>query len=249
MARRKRKDEEPEWTPPEFDEVDYMRREIESAKVAVVTIAWAVVGALIAYVLYIYVHPAVGFLVGVAAFGALYFLLPILGLPIKAFKTRDWLGHASIYVFSWLAFSIILLNAPFGDHTPPTIQIQAGGSVNAPYTAAVAPNSVKCTNYTGGALSFTVGTNQSMYLVFRATDNVAVRSVNATYGTNAVTPVDESGQPNGCITGSADTLFAPGTYVIRLPTGSPYVSGLVLTITAVDSSGLSSYESVTVQYS
>lgn len=249
MARRRRKDEEPEWTPPEFDEVDYMRREIESAKVAVVTIAWAVVGALIAYLLYVYVHPAVGFLVGVAAFGALYFLLPILGLPIKAFKTKDWIGHASIYLFSWLAFSIIILNPPFGDHTPPTVQIEAGGSFNGLYSAPVPANTVKCTNYTGGALTFTVQSNQSMYLVFRATDNVAVRSINVTYGTYPVTAAEMSLQPNGCITGSPDTKFAPGTYIVRLPTGSPYTSGLVLAITAIDTSGLASSESVTVQYS
>src|SRR5205823_737550 len=43
MARRKRKDDVPDWTAPEFDEVGYMRTEIGAARAAVATIAWALV--------------------------------------------------------------------------------------------------------------------------------------------------------------------------------------------------------------
>ena len=38
MARRKRKDDEPDWVAPDFDEVGYMRRELEGARAAVATI-------------------------------------------------------------------------------------------------------------------------------------------------------------------------------------------------------------------
>src|SRR2546426_8623445 len=45
MARRKRKEDEPDWVAPDFDEVGYMRRELEGARAAVATIGWAVIGA------------------------------------------------------------------------------------------------------------------------------------------------------------------------------------------------------------
>jgi len=35
MARRKRKEDEPDWVPPEFDEVGYMRQEIQGAHAAI----------------------------------------------------------------------------------------------------------------------------------------------------------------------------------------------------------------------
>src|SRR5439155_471948 len=57
MARRKRKDDVPDWSAPEFDEVGYMRTEIGAARAAVATIAWAVVGAAVSFLLYS-VHPA-----------------------------------------------------------------------------------------------------------------------------------------------------------------------------------------------
>src|SRR5213593_1429384 len=61
MARRKRKDDTPAWVAPDFDEVGFMRREIEGARAAVATIAWAIVGALVGFALYS-VLPVLAFL-------------------------------------------------------------------------------------------------------------------------------------------------------------------------------------------
>src|SRR5256885_16393076 len=121
MARRKRKDEAPDWTAPDFDEVGYMRTEIRAARAAVATIAWAVVGAVVSFLLYS-IHPALAFFAGILVGFGLYFFLPMIGISIDAFKRRDWTGHGITYFFSWLAFWILLLNSPFGDFTNPTIQ-------------------------------------------------------------------------------------------------------------------------------
>src|SRR6266699_3933850 len=77
MARRKRK-EEADWVAPDFDEVGYMRREIQGAHAAVATILWAVVGASVAFLLFS-VHPALAFLGGIAIGFGLYFILPLFG--------------------------------------------------------------------------------------------------------------------------------------------------------------------------
>src|SRR2546427_6643586 len=65
MARRKRKEDEPDWVPPEFDEVGYMRQEIQGAHAAIATIGWAVIGAVVALLLYA-VLPVLAFFAGIA---------------------------------------------------------------------------------------------------------------------------------------------------------------------------------------
>src|SRR5439155_323687 len=112
MARRKRKDEPTDWVAPDFDEVGYMRTEIQAAKTAVLTIAWAAVGAIVSFLLYS-VNAALAFFAGIAVAVGLYYVLPFLGISVKGFKRRDWTGHGITYFFSWLAFWILLLNPPF----------------------------------------------------------------------------------------------------------------------------------------
>jgi len=241
VARRKRKDEAPEWSPPEFDEVGYMRQEIAGAKVAIATVAWAGVGAIISYLLYLYVHPLVAFLVGLAVFGALSFVLPMLGVRTQGFKRRDWLGHGVTYFFSWLAFWILLLNPPFGDHTAPTLWGIEVGSYSSTGGSMPAANSVACTAVApGGSLILSVGSNDTLFLLFRATDNVAVTSVrvsmSTSLGTSDVNATLVEGQPNACLGSGTGARYAPGTYAVHVPiAGSSYFS---FQIEASDRAGL-----------
>jgi hypothetical protein len=217
VARRKRKEDEPEWTPPDFDDVGYMRKEIEGAKVAIVTILWAFVGAAVAVLLYDYVHPAVGFVLGLMTFGVLYFLLPLLGLPVAEFKRRDWISHGTIYFFSWIAFWIILLNPPFADHTPPTISSIDVSSFAATNATLPPANSTTCVSASpDSSASVSPGSNKSLLVTFRATDNVKVARVNVSVLGSAVTTYPTvtwvAGAPNAC-KGQAST-YAPGTYAV-----------------------------------
>lgn len=244
MARRKRKEDEPIWKPPEFDEVEYMRREIESAKVAVVTIAWAVVGAIIAYLLYAFVPFAgaiVGFFAGLATFGALYFVLPVLGLPIHGFKTRDWLGNFSVYFFSWLAFWILILNPPFGDHTPPTVSTIVVSSAG---STAPAAGSLICTAVSRSPMQITTGSNTTLYLLFRATDNVGVTRVAVTVNGASVSPTEVSGQSGLCSSGAYAGTFPPSTYLVTVAITT---NQFTLSVTAWDAAGLSSTGGATIQ--
>ncbi|MCI4371821.1 MAG: DUF5379 domain-containing protein, partial [Thermoplasmata archaeon] len=116
MARRNKKEDEPDWVPPDFDEVGYMRQEMQGARVAVATIGWAAVGAVVSFLLYS-VLPVLAFFAGIAVGYGMYFIFPLLGFKTESFKRKDWIGHGITYFFSWLAFWIILLNPPFGDFT------------------------------------------------------------------------------------------------------------------------------------
>jgi hypothetical protein len=244
VARRKRKEEEPEWTPPEFDEVGYMRKEIESAQVALVIIAWSAVGAGLAYVLSIFVHPAAGFLLGLAAFAPLYFLLPALRLPVATFKRRDWFGHASIYFFCWLAFFILLLNPPFGDHTPPTIQFVAVGSYPSTNLSDPAAHSIPCTLVTGASVS--VPTNNTFYVIFRATDNVAVSNVTVQVTqqtTTTPTPDLIQGRLSVCSDSPVGTENLPGTYAVKVPVSG---SQITVTVSTRDGAGLTTTAAISI---
>jgi len=246
MARRKRKDDEPEWTAPEFDEVGYMRTEIEAARAAVIVIAWAVVGAFVAFLL-TSVHPALAFVAGIAVAFGLYFVFPILGINISGFKRRDWTSHGFVYFFSWLAFWILLLNPPFGDFTPPSIQAVSVSPYYVGYLTN-ASHSLSCLPLVSGSVSvpFT-GSNNSFYVLFRATDNVGLRSLSVSavpQGTGqnlTLTPTLETG--NSRCAGHRLEPYPAGTYNFSFV---PAISAYSITIVAVDMSGLGSSESFTI---
>lgn len=249
MARRKRKEDELDWVPPEFDEVGFMRKEIENAQIALVVVGWAVVGAIVALLLYTYVHPAVGFLAGVVIFGALYFLLPALGLPIHGFKRKDWFSHGSIYFFCFLAFFILLLNPPFADHTVPAIQFEAAASYFSTGLENPANHAIVCVPVSAGSTTVVkVGSNNTLYVLFRATDNVAVKTIvvqaSSSSGTQNLTSADMSGRASACSNSPNGTVYVPGTYSLRMvATGFP----VTFTITATDEVGLASTASFVLQ--
>src|SRR2546430_15829031 len=172
MARRKRKDDVPDWPAPESDEVGYMQGERGAARAAVATIAWALVGAAVSFLLYS-VHPALAFFAGILVGFGLYFFLPMIGISIDAFKRRDWTGHGITYFFSWLAFWIILLNPPFGDFTNPTFEPV---SVSPFYPGNTA--TLSCLPLVAGAVTIKLNPpNTSACVLFRASDNVGLASV------------------------------------------------------------------------
>ncbi len=230
MARRKRKDDEPDWVPPEFDEVGYMRQEIQGAHAAIATIGWAVIGAAVALLLYS-VHPALGFLAGIAVGFGMYFVFPLIGINTDGFKRRDWVGHGITYFFSWLAFWILLLNPPFSDHTEPTIQSISVSPYHAGYTGDLLCLPVSVVSVPLGA------SNNSLYILFRASDNVGLRDVHvevAPQGGTAfvLAPSPVSGL-NRCAV-RPQQPYLGGTYNATFVANA---SGYDITIVAVDTSG------------
>jgi hypothetical protein len=244
VARRKRKEDVPVWEPPEFDEVGYMRKEIENAKISVVVIAWSVVGAILLYLFYEFELAIVGFLLGLLIFGALYFLLPMLGLPIHGFKRRDWASHAMVYFFSWLAFSIILLNAPFSDHTAPVVGSFVAGTFSSNTTVTTPPaGSMGCfAGSPGSTIHIPSSGNNTVYVIFRATDNVGIRNVTARIPSGNLTTTSVAGRPNVCKGSTVSTLFVD-TYAVSVGVGT---LSFVLWVTATDLNGLTATESVSV---
>src|SRR2546427_1912184 len=99
MARRKRKDDTPVWIAPDFDEVGFMRREIEGARAAVATIAWAIVGALVGFALYS-VLPVLAFFGGIAVGFGMYFIFPLFDFKRESSKQPIGTGNETKYFFT-----------------------------------------------------------------------------------------------------------------------------------------------------
>jgi len=235
VARRKRKEDAVDWTPPEFDEVDFMRKEIAGAKAAVVTITWAFVGALVSFLLY-RVTWVLAFFAGLFVFAGLLYVMPLLGVRTSGFKRRDWAGHGGTYFFSWLAFWIILLNIPVSDITPPTIDFVYAGAYSASLGADVG---VTCAGPSGGTIAVPiVGGNDTFYFLFRVGDNVGVGRVEVKVNAGSVTPEPAAGDANVC-RGLRDQIprYPEGTYVVRIPWSSGSTAPIPIEITASDAAG------------
>lgn len=235
MARRKKKEEETDWTPPEFDEVGYMRQEIEGARAAVATIGWAVVGAIVSFLLYS-VYAPLAFFAGIAVGFGLYFVLPVMGIKTDAFKRRDWTGHGITFFFSWLAFWIILLNPPFGDFTDPTVQ---GISVS-PFHAGY-PGPLLCALPISGTVDLAnsaSGGNDSLYILFRATDNVGLSVLTVTVKPGSApqfTPVISPATGlDRCVGAPVGSVLPAGSYYVTIPLGPSLYQ---VEIKAIDTSG------------
>ncbi len=240
MARRKRKEEETDWVAPDFDEVGYMRREIQGAHAAVATILWAVVGAIVAFLLFS-VHPALAFLGGIAVGFGLYFILPLFGIKTDAFKRKDWAGHGITYFFCWLAFWIILLNPPFGDFTDPTIQGIAvspcGGSTPCPPPITTQFANLTCAGPMAGSVALSMGNNTRIYVLFRATDNAGLASLDvfvtpASLSTFEVNATALSGGSQ--CAGHRNVPYPAGSYSVTFVSAA---SSYMVTIIATDRGG------------
>ena len=168
MAKR---DKSPQWKPPEFDEVEFMHKEMRAAKATILVVLWTVPSALLSFGLTVAGAPIVAFFAGIGMMFLLKWIFPILNVDISAYKRKDWLGHGATFFFSWLAFWILLLNPPFADLTSPMILgVSATGS----------GGWVGCG---GGPLTGIAGRNVTVNV--SASDNVAVAQVTVAVGSTS----------------------------------------------------------------
>ena len=128
MAKKRRKsDDEPEeeyeFRPPEFDEKEFIRKELGETRSVIFTVVYAIVLGAVAGLLSAadraFMGPA--FLIAIAGMVSLPWIYPMLKIDSKAFQKRNWLGNIGTFFFTFLAIWILLLNQPFADFAKPTI--------------------------------------------------------------------------------------------------------------------------------
>jgi hypothetical protein len=127
MAKKRKKDkpktEDYEFRPPDFDEKEFLQKEITDSRTALVTIIYAVCFGIVAGLISMMganLAP-VAFLVGIAGIVTLRYFYAIVKVDTSGFKKRNWAGNIGTLFFTFLAIWVLMLNVPFSDHAPPSV--------------------------------------------------------------------------------------------------------------------------------
>lgn len=134
--------EDYEFLPPDFDEDQFIHREIVSFRTTLILFLWGIVAAAVSWGLFAAVEGArmgwfYGLMVCAVFFLALRFLFKRFGADIKHWGRREWVGTGFLFFFTWLGVFIVAINPPVSDFAPPRVDVhvgppiqQAGGMVN-----------------------------------------------------------------------------------------------------------------------
>ncbi len=133
MAHKKRKEpavkEEYRFVPPDFNEKEFLEKDIAITKTVLLSALLAVVFGVIAYFTtdITFIIGLLLILVGAVALRKMIELFP---LDLSAVENKTWLGNGLMFFFLALGVWILLLNPPFGDSIDPQIrdlEVWAGG--------------------------------------------------------------------------------------------------------------------------
>jgi hypothetical protein len=170
MAKKRRKEEEEEFQLPEFNETEFLRKEITSAKMILLVALLAIVAAVISYFLTLAGIVVVAFFAGLAVVLLLKYVPKMFGVDTKKLERKDWFGYGSTYFFAWLAIWVLVMNVPFSDVTPPGLVLFVDG-------AQVAPDAQVSVSSAGQS-----GKDWAV-VTAKATDNAGISAVLITIGT------------------------------------------------------------------
>jgi hypothetical protein len=210
-AKKRKKEEDEEFRFPEFDERDYLRKEVLLSKATFVTLGLAIPVAVLLYGLTVVQIPIVAFFVGMAATFSLpriFRMLPWPKLDLEKFERKDWVGQGGTFFLAWLTVWVLLLNVPFADVTPPVI---AGVTVSQRGTVT--------TVFSGSSYGVK---NDTLWINSTVFENGARASVTVNITGNGT-------RTSSIVTGS------PSTYALRIWI---FNGTRTVTITAVDEVGL-----------
>jgi len=128
MAKKRRKDkaeaeQEYEFRPPEFDEKEFLRKELRDTRAVLITVGYAAFFGILAAVITM-VNPdlvIVGLVLVVAGIFSLKFFYPLVKVDVKDFAKKNWAGNIAWFFFTFLAVWVLLFNYPFSDHAKPDV--------------------------------------------------------------------------------------------------------------------------------
>jgi hypothetical protein len=119
----KKEDEEYEFVPPEFDEREFLKKELSDTRTFLFTIAYAIVFAVAAGAVSSMDEDLIApsFLLVVAGLASLKFYYALTKVDVSSFTKKNWAGNVASFFFSFLAVWVLMLNIPFMDYADPSI--------------------------------------------------------------------------------------------------------------------------------
>lgn len=123
VAKKKKVEEEFEFIPPEFDEKEYIMKDLADSKIVILTTVIGILVGALAATATVYVSPFLGFLIIVVMLFVIFrFIYRALHVNLANFKRSDYLYKGGTYLITAIALWILLLNPPFAVVTPPAIK-------------------------------------------------------------------------------------------------------------------------------
>lgn len=126
MAKKRRKqteeEESYEFKMPEFDEEEYLRKEVRETKTLFVTFFYAALIGVASWGLR-FVDLASSILLGFIAIVFLRHIYPLFKINTTLLEKKQWGTNIIFYIFTWLLIWIILTNPPFSDFQSPDIKV------------------------------------------------------------------------------------------------------------------------------
>lgn len=127
MAKKRKKDKEEkqeyEFTPPEFDEKEFLTKELRDTKTVLLTIGYGAALGITAGVLANVSDSLipVGLALVIGGLVSLRYLYPLLKVDTTQFQKKNWAGNVAWFFFTFLAVWVLTFNYPLADHADPSI--------------------------------------------------------------------------------------------------------------------------------
>lgn len=127
MAKKRKKSKEPkeeyEFKPPEFDEKEFLEKEIRDTRVVFLTVGYGVLFGAIAGILAAISDDLI-ILGAVLLFGGLFsitYFYRLVKVDTTQFQKKNWAGNVAWFFLTFLAIWVLTFNYPIADHAHPTI--------------------------------------------------------------------------------------------------------------------------------
>lgn len=130
MAKKRKKDkkrkeeEEYEFKPPEFDEEEFLKKELRDTRTVLITVGYAGLFGIVAAVLSSISSQLIGIaflLVFVGLYSLKYFYQAI-KINTEEFQKKNWAGNVAWFFLTFLAVWVLTFNFPFSDHAKPEVE-------------------------------------------------------------------------------------------------------------------------------
>lgn len=128
MAKKKRrtpeeKEEKYEFVPPEFDEKEFLIKDLQITKISWMVTLLSIIMGIVAYFFSdITSQMAVGFLILMVSILGLKQLLSILRFDMSEVDTKGMFGNYILFALLFLGVWIICMNPPIGDNSNPVVE-------------------------------------------------------------------------------------------------------------------------------
>ena len=199
MAKKRKKDkakkeEEYEFRPPEFDEKEFIEKELRDTKTVLLTVGYAALFGVLATVIAHLSNSLIGlsFLLVFLGIYSLRYFYALVKVKTEEFQKKNWAGNVAWFFLTFLAVWILTFNYPISDKANPKvedvvvwIENEMTGNVTAvDYKYVSSQGTYVWVPRDGGGLDTLLRANESytVNITARVTDNGVLRVAEISIG-------------------------------------------------------------------